>query len=78
MARSRRLIVTTSGDRELTELTSDLQSRGFTPEQVLASTGIVIGRADDDAIDALRETPGVSDVSPDQEIDIGPPDAPVS
>lgn len=78
MPRSRRLIITTSGDRELSELTTDLESRGFTPEQVLATTGIVIGSADDDVVEALRQTPGVSDVSPDQEIDIGPPDAPVS
>ena len=78
MARARRLIVTTSGDRELTELTTDLESRGFTPEQVLATTGIVIGSADDDAVEALRDVPGVSDVSPDDDIDVGPPDAPVS
>lgn len=78
MSRSGRLIVTTSGNRELADVTADLASRGFTTEQVLETTGILIGVADDDAVAELRRTPGVSDVARDEDIDIGPPDAPVS
>jgi hypothetical protein len=39
---------------------------------------IITGSADAAATDALRDVPGVTDVSPDQAIDIGPPDAPAT
>ncbi len=78
MSENRRLIVTVSGERELADVTADLVAHGFTPEQVLSLSGIVIGAAAESDIPALQQIEGVSDVASDEPIDIGPPDAPVS
>jgi hypothetical protein len=78
MSGSRRVIVTTSGDRGLADVRADLEARGFAAEQVLEATGILIGAAADGDVAELRDVPGVADVAPDEEVNIGPPDAPVS
>lgn len=76
----RRWIVTASGDRSVTELAEDLARQEFIVEQVLAqiTPGVIIGTAEDHVIDHVRRLPGVGNVAPDEPVDIGPPDAPIS
>ena len=77
MAKGKRWIVTTSGKGSLKEVKKKLTESGFDVEQELDEIGIITGTTKDDDVERLRSVPGVVDVSPDQEIDIGPPDAPV-
>jgi hypothetical protein len=72
------LVITISGDRPIHDVARDLQSAGLEVDQVLEFTGTVTGSAHPQSADRLRTIPGVADVSPDHEIDIGPPGAPVS
>lgn len=69
-------IVTTSGDRSLKDVSKDLKQRGFQVDHVLEEVGAITGSGEDDTAEKLRSVPGVTDVSPDVEVDIGPPDAP--
>ena len=71
-------IVTTSGDRPTKDVATDLKAAGFSVNQVLDEIGTIIGEADESAVEKLRSIRGVVDVSRDTEIDIGPPDAPVT
>lgn len=77
MAAKKKLIVTTSGDRPLEEIKKELAEKGFTVGQVLKEIGIITGTGTDDAAKKLRAVKGVTDVSEDQPVNIGPPDAPV-
>jgi len=74
----RRWVVTSDGERGLAEIAADLTVQGFTTDQVLDQIGVVIGAAPDDALDRLRGVPGVADVAPETQVDIGPPDAPIT
>jgi hypothetical protein len=78
VASSKRWVVTSDGHRDLAQVAADLTVRGFTTEQQLDQIGVVIGTAPDDAVGRLRGVPGVADVSPETQIDIGPPDAPTT
>ena len=78
MAASKRWIVTTSGDRPLSEIKKDVTKTGFNVGDVYDEIGSLSGEGDDDVAEKLRNIPGVSDVSPEEDIDIGPPDAPVT
>ena len=78
MAESKTWIVTTSGDRPLSDVKKDLTKKGFVVGQVLDEIGCIVGEASDDDAKKLRSVPGVADVSPDQPIDIGPPDSDVT
>ncbi len=78
MAADRRWLVTCSGDRELSRIAEDLTARGLRLDQTLGEIGIIVGDAPEDVVEDLRRVPGVLDVSPDQPIDIGPPDAPTT
>jgi hypothetical protein len=78
MAETKRWIVTTSGDRPLSDIKKDLTKTGFATGEVLDEIGIITGAAPDAIADRLRAIPGVTDVSPEGVIDIGPPDAPVT
>lgn len=78
MAKKKRWVVTTSGDRPLGDLKKKLTKSGFEVEQVLDEIGCVIGTASDDVVKQLRSTPGVVDISQEPSVDIGPPDAPVT
>lgn len=78
MAENKIWVVTTSGNRKLSDVTKDLTEAGFTAEQVLDEIGCIIGTADEATVERLRAVPGVADVSPDTPIDIGPPDAHVT
>ena len=78
MPKSKRWVVTTSGDRSLSKVEKDLAGTGFEVDQVLEEIGCITGTAGEDVAEKLREIPGVTDVSPEEPIDIGPPDAPVT
>ena len=77
MAKRKKWIVTTSGKHSLKDVKKGLTESGFAVDQVLDEIGIITGTSSDDDVEKLRKVKGVTDVSPDQEIDIGPPDAPV-
>ncbi|MBH0779486.1 hypothetical protein [Nocardia bovistercoris] len=76
MACVRKWIVTTAPDRPLSEIIGDLTAAGFMIDTILEELGIVTGEAGDDTAQRLREIPGVTDVSADYSVDIGPPDSP--
>lgn len=78
MAESKGWIVTTSGDQPAAEIARKLQEAGFSVGQVLDEIGVITGAASDDVVEKLRAVPGIADVSPEGEADIGPPNAPVT
>ena len=78
MAKKKRWVVTTSGDRPLSDVKKKLTKSGFEVEQVLEEIGCIIGEASDDVVKQLRSAPGVVDISAEPSVDIGPPDAPVT
>jgi len=75
MAQNKGWIVTTSSDRPIQDIESDLRKAGFSVDHVLAEVGSITGAAADDTVTKLRSIPGVVDVSPDSPIDVGPPDS---
>jgi hypothetical protein len=78
MAKNKTWIITTSGERSTKDVAKDLKAKGFAVDQVLDEIGAITGAADDAVVAKLRGIDGVSDVSPDGAIDIGPPDAPTT
>ncbi|MBZ5534203.1 MAG: hypothetical protein LAO20_22485 [Acidobacteriia bacterium] len=72
------LVVTVSGDRPIHEVAKDLRTEGFDVKQVLEAIGSITGAAHPKAVNKLRAVRGVADISEDQPVNIGPPDAPVS
>lgn len=78
MPETKRWNVTTSGDQSLSDVKKKLSQEGFNVDQVLEEIGTITGDASDDVAEKLRKIPGVTDVSPEIGIDIGPPDAPVT
>jgi len=68
-------IVTTSGDRAIADVAKDLKAAGFAVDQTLGEIGIITGKSNAKAITKARAVRGVSDVSPDQPVDIGPPNS---
>jgi hypothetical protein len=77
MAKGKRWIITTSGKGSLKDVKKKLTESGFAVDQVLDEIGVITGTSNDDDVERLRSVAGVVDVSPDEKIDIGPPDAPV-
>jgi len=75
---TKRWIVTMSGERPIREVRKDLAKHGFDVADVYDEIGSISGAGDDDVAEKLREVPGVADVSPEEPIDIGPPDSPVT
>jgi len=75
MAKGKKWIVTTSGKRPLSKIKKELTEAGFGVDSVLEDIGVITGTTNDP--ERLRSISGVSDVSSDQEVDIGPPDAPI-
>jgi hypothetical protein len=69
-------IVTTSADRPIGEITSDLKEAGFSVGHVLEEINSITGAAAETSVAKLRSIKGVVDVSPDLPVDIGPPGAP--
>lgn len=72
----KRWVVTLSGRRTLAAVRKDIEAAGFTIEEELEAIGTIIGRCDSGMASKLRQIDGVEDVSPDEPIDIGPPDSP--
>ncbi len=75
MAEAQTWVVTTSGNRSITDIGKDLENAGLTNVEVLDQIGVITGSADDSAVERLRQVPGVGDVSPSAPINIGPPNA---
>jgi hypothetical protein len=75
---SKTWIVTTSGERPTKDVAKDLRAKGFSVDQVLDEIGAITGAADESVVPKLRAVKGVSDVSPEGTIDIGPPDSPTT
>jgi hypothetical protein len=72
------VVVTVSGDRKIEEVAHDLKAAGLEVGEVMETIGVVTGSAPAASLAKMRKVPGVTDVSPDHPIDIGPPGAPVS
>ena len=78
MAKTKRWVITTSGDRSLNEVRKNVVDSGFKVDQVLNEIGLITGHAEDDVAKKVRNISVVADVSPEEPINIGPPDAPVT
>jgi hypothetical protein len=78
MSEHKRWTITLSDKRPLSEISNDLTKTGFAIEQVLTEIRCVTGTASDSVAKKLRSIPGVADVSPEHNIDIGPPDAEIT
>ena len=76
MPQTKRLIITTSGERAVNDVAEDLRAAGFAVDRVLDEIGCITGAGDEKAVAKARKIRGVTDVSPDEQIDIGPPDSP--
>ena len=70
-------IITTSDERPISVIASDLTQAGFHVDLVLEEAGSITGTADPELLAKLRTIPGVIDVSPELGFDIGPPDVPI-
>lgn len=76
MAKSKKTwVVTTSGDRPLKEVASDLKKGGFKVGEILNEIGCITGEGGDDIAEKARKVKGVADVSANVPIDIGPPNS---
>lgn len=76
MTKSARWVITSSGKRPFADLRKDLQKAGFSIDQALEEIGVITGNSDEGVARKLKDVPGVSDVSPEDAIDIGPPGSP--
>lgn len=77
MAKGKRWIVTTSGDKSLSDVKKKLTDAGFNVEQVMNEIGCITGTGSEAVAKRLRSVPGVTDVSPDEQVHIAPPDSPI-
>lgn len=66
-------IITLDASHPIDSVVSELTKIGLVVGQVLASVGVVVARGSSRQANLAREIRGVSDVSIDQPIDIGPP-----
>ena len=73
---TKKWVVTASGD--LDDVKRKLTQAGFNVDQVLREIGIITGSASAEVAKRARSISGVTDVSPDSPVDIGPPDAPTT
>jgi hypothetical protein len=71
-------IVTISGERPIQAVANDLKDAGFDVHDVLPYVGSVVGHGTEDVAERLKGISGVSDVSPEHAIEIGPPGADIS
>ena len=77
MTKGKRWIVTTTDKGSLEDVKKKLTKSGFTVDKVLDEIGIITGTTKDDDVERFRSVDGVADISPDEDVDIGPPDAPI-
>jgi hypothetical protein len=68
-------VITTSKDRPLADIAKDLSKAGFAIDQTLDQIGVLTGKSDDNVVRKARAIRGVTDVSPEHTIDIGPPNS---
>lgn len=73
MSNNKKWIVTATDKNALGDVSKKLTENGFVIDQVLEEVCCITGSASEETVNRLRKIPGVADVSPDQEIDIGPP-----
>ncbi|WP_210517950.1 hypothetical protein [Hymenobacter terricola] len=78
MAKNKKWVITTSGKHSLHDVQQQLSAMGFSVEQVLTEIGSITGAAPDEVAQRAKALPGVADVSPDTDINLGPPDDPVT
>jgi DNA-directed RNA polymerase specialized sigma subunit len=78
MAGEKRWVVTTSSDQSLSDIQKNLVENGFKVDQVLTEIGLIIGVAEDEVVKKVRQVAGVVDVSPEQSVNLDPPDSPVT
>ena len=78
MANEKRWVVTTSGDQSLSDIQKNLVDSGFNVDQVLPDIGLILGVAGDDVVQKVRTVNGVIDVSPEEPVQLDPPDSPVT
>lgn len=74
-AQKKAWVVTTSADRPLAEIVKELSKAGFEVDQTLEQIGVITGNSDDKSVGKARAIRGVTDVSPEQQVDIGPPNS---
>jgi hypothetical protein len=72
-AQSATWVVTTSSDRSIGDVAKDLSAAGFKVDQKLEAIGVITGQGDQKAVAKARTIRGVTDVSPEPKVDIGPP-----
>lgn len=77
MTKGKRWIVTTTGKGSLEEVKKKLTKSGFTVDKVLDEIGVITGTTKDDDVERFRSVDGVADISSDEDVNIGPPDAPI-
>jgi hypothetical protein len=75
MSKNKKWIITLSGEQPLAKVRKQLVEAGFEIEEVFDEIGSITGNAEENVAGKLPEIAGVSDVSPEQPIDIGPPDS---
>jgi hypothetical protein len=75
MAKGNRWIITTNADRPIKDIAKDLGAAGLKGVRVLKEVGSITGSADEKVVTKLRKVRGVVDVSPDADVDVGPPDS---
>ena len=68
-------IITISDDQSINDIATRLSAEGLTIRDVLEEIGCITGSADDVTAERLKKVNGVVDISPDWQIDIGPPGA---
>jgi hypothetical protein len=79
MNNRKKWIVTTSDKNVLDDVKNKVIENGFVVDQVLEEIGCITGSANEEIASRLRTIQGVVDVSPlGEDIDIGPPDAPIT
>jgi len=77
MASNKNWIVTTTG-KDLNNIKKQLEENGFAVNQVMTEIGIITGTASEAVVNKCRTLPGVTDISPDTDINIGPPGSPAT
>ncbi len=68
-------VVTTSGDRAIADVAKELSKAGFAVDRTLDQIGVITGKSNPKALQKVRAIRGVADVSPEQKVDIGPPNS---
>jgi hypothetical protein len=59
----------------MADIAKDLSAAGFAVDQTLEQIGVITGKSDAKAVGKARVIRGVTDVSPDLQVDIGPPNS---